>query len=50
MCYFDECSSLLYRSQHEDIELVEEDEFYLQAPESISKPVSSLSWFFHSLL
>jgi len=30
------------RSQHEEIELVSEEEYYATAPEAISKPVSSL--------
>jgi len=30
------------RSQHEEIELVSEEEFYATAPEAISKPVSNL--------
>ena len=29
-----------FRSQHEDIDLISEDDFYLNAPESISRPVS----------
>ena len=34
------------RSQHEDIDLVEEEEFYSQAPETISKPVSLMTFCF----
>ena len=30
-----------FRSQHEDIDLISEDDFYLNAPESVSRPVSA---------
>ena len=32
--------NLWYRSQHEEIELISEEDFYLTAPETISRPVS----------
>ena len=36
-------SILIFRSQHEEIDLISEEEFYRSAPESISKPVSPTS-------
>ena len=38
------------RSQHEEIDLVSEEEFYTSAPESISKPVSLYCVYLHKLL
>ena len=32
--------NLWYRSQHEEIDLISEEDFYLTAPETISRPVS----------
>lgn len=32
-------ANLLFRSDHEDIEMIPVDQFYSEAPESISKPV-----------
>lgn len=34
--------NLWYRSQHEEIELISEEDFYLTAPETISRPVSAV--------